>query len=638
MAKGYVGMLLRINLSDKKISKEPLNDNFMRKYMGGKGLISYYLMKEVPPSVDAYSEKNKLIFATGVLTGVPVPGFIRFAVGAKSPLTGGYGQSEAGGFWGPELKKAGYDAIIVEGKSQTPVYIDINDGEVFLRSASHLWGSDTGITQDKIREELGDQKYRVAQIGVGGESLVRYACITNELKHFNGRCGLGAVMGSKNLKAIAVRGTGTIEYTDQGEVMAMAKWYNQQVKENPLLKGLSDEGTPISVNPLNAGGILPTENFKKGYFEKAENFSGPTINNSILKKHDGCLGCSIRCKTTVAFKNNDFEVEERFGGLEYETIGAFGSACCVDDLQIIAKASELCNKHTIDTISAGMTIAFAMECFENGLITLNDTDGIELKFGNGKAMLEILRKIIKKEGIGKLLAEGANRAAEVMGKGAEQYAMTIKNQELPLHDPRGKVGIGIGYAISDTGADHMHSLHDGSFAAHNFFFDSMKTLGFEEPTSALEDGPKKVRQYYTSQMVWGLYNLLGACAFTPAPRGFLTFDKLEKLITAATGWDMSLYEMMKATERTFYMSRLYNSACGFESEDDKLPERLYQPLENGALEGVGIDKNNFAKAIRLYYGLSGWDETTGYPKYWKAMDLRIEDEFLEDSQYKPFIC
>lgn len=637
MPYGYCGKLLRVNLSTKEIIIEEISDAVMRKYLGGKGLITYYLMKEVDPKEDPYSENNKLIFATGVLTGVPVPGFIRFAVGAKAPTTNGYGQSEAGGFWGPELKKAGFDAIILEGKSASPVYLLVKDGVAEIKDASHIWGKTTEISQDMIRNENMDQSIRVAQIGPGGENMVRYACITNELKHFNGRCGLGAVMGSKNLKAIAVRGTQKIAYFDEDKIKELARWYNEQMKNSPLLYGLHNEGTAIFVNPLNAGGVLPTENFRKGYFEHAENFSGPTINETILKKREGCLGCSVRCKHVVEINRDDIKVDSRLGGPEYETIGAFGSLCGISDLASIAKASELCNKNTLDSISTGVSIAFAMECFEKGLLTTEDTDGLDLSFGNTAAMLKTIELIVNREGIGDLLAEGVVRAAEKIGPEAAQFAMAIKGQELPIHDPRGKLGVGIGFAISDTGADHMQSMHDGVLDKDNFHFRAMKTLGLEETLSPLDTSEKKVKQFYLLQKAWGSFNSIGACVFTPAPRGFLTFDKLEVLFQAATGWDMSLYEMVKSTERAFYMSRLFNLAAGFTAEDDRLPDRFHQPMENGALEGSFIDKEVFQNMIRLYYELSGWDRITGHPKKWKAIELNIEKDFLDNPVYNQFI-
>ncbi len=637
MPYGYCGKLLRVDLSANEFKIEEIPEMIMRKYLGGKGLITYYLLNEVDPKEDPYSDKNKLIFATGVLTGVPVPGFIRFAVGAKAPTTNGYGQAEAGGFWGPELKKAGFDAIILEGKAKSPVYLFIKDGKAEIRDASHLWGKTTEVVQDLIRNEHGDQAIRIAQIGPGGEHLVRYACITNELKHFNGRCGLGAVMGSKNLKAIAVRGTQKLEYFDEDKVKELARWYNEQMKNSPLLYGLQNEGTAIFVNPLNAGGVLPTENFRKGYFEKAENFSGPTINETILKKREGCLGCSVRCKHVVEINREDIKVDPRLGGPEYETLGAFGSLCGIDDLAALAKASELCNKNTLDSISTGVSIAFAMECYEKGLITKEDTGGLDLCFGNTSAMLKTIELIVNREGIGDLLAEGVVRAAEKIGPEASKFAMAIKGQELPIHDPRGKLGVGLGFAISDTGADHMQSMHDGVLDKDNFHFRAMRTLGLTEPISPLDTSEKKVKQFYLLQKAWGSFNSIGACVFTPAPRGFLTFDKLEILFQAATGWDMSLYEMVKVTERAYYMSRLFNLAAGFTAEDDRLPERFHQPMENGALKGSAIDKDAFQNMVRLYYELSGWDRISGYPKKWKAIELNLDETILNHPVYSRYI-
>lgn len=627
MSYGYLGKIIRINLTDRSIKIEEPDELFYRTYIGGKGFVSYYLLKELDPDVDPLSPENILIFATGVLTGVPVAAMPRYAVGAKSPLTDGYGQSESGGFWGPELKKAGYDGIVVEGKASSPVYIYITNDNIEIKDASHIWGKEIGEAQDIIRQEVGEKRARLVQIGPGGENLVRYACIINELKHANGRTGLGAVMGSKNLKAIAVKGNGTIPMADPEKVKDIGKRYLDQYMEHPLSYGLYDLGTAGGLLGLNQSGILPTRNFRMGEFEGAEKISGVAMAETILKKREGCYACAIRCKRAVEVNNERFTVDPKYGGPEYETIGSFGSLCCVDDLEVIAKAHELCNKYSIDVISTGATIAFAMECYEKGILTNEDLDGMELRFGDAEVVLKLIEMIANREGIGDILAEGSLRAAKKIGRGAEEVALTIKGQELPMHDPRGKVGVGISYAVSETGADHMLSPHDTLFSQDDIVFRAISKLGILKPLDPRDLSWKKIRIYVYLQMLYSFYNSSGICDFGPVPRGSMPLEDVIELMKAVTGWDTSLWEIMKAGERAINMSRLFNLRVGFTHEDDTLPERLFQPLENGKLKGVSISKEEFNEALSLYYDMMGWDEK-GVPRKGKLLELNL-GEFIE---------
>ncbi|HGJ64276.1 TPA: aldehyde ferredoxin oxidoreductase, partial [bacterium] len=458
MGKGYNKKVLRIDLSEHKIDIEEPEEYIYHTYLGGAALAVHYLLKELPKGIDPFSPENIIVFTCSVITGAPISGASRFTVASKSPLTGGYGESEAGGWWGPELKKAGFDAIIIKGKSLNPVYIWIHDGEVEIKDASNLWGMVTGDSQDIIKNELGDDKIRVLQIGPGGENLVRYACIVNELKHFNGRTGLGAVMGSKNLKAIAVRGTKNIEIANEDSAKDIVKWLRDNYVYKP--HDMHDEGTARLVPALSEGGILPTQNFKQGSFENALDISGTRMKETILVRRGTCYACSVACKREVKVDERGFHASPKYGGPEYETIGSLGSLCRVGDLPAIAMGNEICNKYAIDTISAGVAIAFAMECYENGILTKEDTGGIELNFGNAEAMVKMTEMIGKREGLGNILAEGVKKASEMIGKGSEKYAMHSKGQELPMHEPRGKRSLLYAYSISPTGADHMEAPHD----------------------------------------------------------------------------------------------------------------------------------------------------------------------------------
>lgn len=619
---GYCGKILRINLSNKKIEIEERDEAFYRKYVGGKGVIAYYLLEELPSDVDPLGPDNLLIFATGVLTGAPVAGMSRFAVGAKSPLTGGYGQSEAGGFWGPELKKAGYDGVVISGKAEKPVYIYIEDEKVEIRDAAHLWGKETGEVQDLIRQELGDQSIRIAQIGPGGENLVRYACIINELKHVNGRTGLGAVMGSKKLRAVAVKGNNKIPFADEQKVREIGKLFVDKYMDHPMSKGLYEYGTVAGLKGFNAGGILPTKNFAYGEFSESSMIDADSYNKNILKKRHGCYACAIQCKRVVEVQNGEITVNPRYGGPEYETVAAFGSLCENDDLATIAKANELCNKYAIDTISTGATIAFAMECYEKGILTEKDLDGIKLNFGNSKAILKLVHKIANREGVGDILAEGSARMARKLGPKAQEICLCVKNQELPMHEPRGKVGVGIGYAVCETGADHMVAAHDSLMQQKGIIFDSVAQMGIIEPLNPLDLGSRKVRMFVYLQDWWSFFNMAGICDFAVVPRGALPIEDLVKLLRAVTGWDTSLWEILKAGERGTNMARCFNLREGFTAEDDVLPSRLHAPLEKGRLKGESIPEAEFKEAIATYYSMMGWNDR-GVPSAAKLAELDL---------------
>lgn len=623
MNYGYTGKIARINLSTRDIRIEQPDEIFYRTYIGGKGFIAYYLLKELTKGIDPLGPENKLIFACGIMTGLPVAGMPRYVVGAKSPLTGGFGQSEAGGFWGPELKKAGFDALIIEGKAAEPVYIYIHNGDVHIRDAKHLMGKETGEVQEIICKELGDRKVRIAQIGPAGEKLVKMACITNELKHFNGRNGLGAVMGSKNLRAVAVRGTMDIIYSDSEKIKEIGNQYLKMYMSHPLSRTLYHYGTSAGVTALSAAGILPTKNFIRGEFQEAERIGGDALVDKILKRREGCYACAIRCKRAVEVKRDDCNVDPKYGGPEYETLAAFGSLCEIGNIELIAKANEMCNRYGIDTIGTGASIAFAMECYERGILTKEDTEGIEITFGNENIILQLIEMIAKREGIGDLLAEGTTLAAKQIGNGAEECLLCVKGQELPMHDPRGKASVGIGYATSENSTDHMVAAHDGFFTQKGFTLDSVASLGLLEPVSSRDLSWKKIRMFVYLEQWWSFFNMAGICYFGPAPRGSMPIRNIVELLISATGWDTSLWEVMKAGERAINMARMFNVREGFSKKDDMLPDRLFSPLENGALEGVSVDKEKFEEAIFLYYAMMGWNED-GIPSRAKLFELNLD--------------
>ena len=602
---GYTGKTVRVNLAEGRIAEERTDEELCRKYLGGSGFVSHYLWKEMDAGVDPLGADNKLIFAGGPLTGVPFPGNGRNCIGAKSPLTDGVAKSEVGGFWGAELKRAGIDAIIVEGKAEKPVYLCIQDGKVSLKDAASLRGLNTKETRQKIRDELGDDLVRVASIGPAGENLVKYACVMNGLFDAAGRGGVGAVMGAKNLKAIAVRGRNTPKVVDAKPTKEIAKW----LKANwELARNFWEYGTGVGMDGFEAMGNLPVRNFRDGLFPAVKKIDAPATMKTIGVGMDACYACPVRCKKVVKV-DKPYTVDPDYGGPEYETLASLGSNCGIDDLAAIAKGNELCNAYSLDTISTGEVIAFAMECFENGLLTSKDTDGIELRFGNALAMLQVIEMITRRQGIGDLLAEGVTRAAQKIGSGAEQFAVAVKGLEAGMHEPRAKPALGMGFMVNPHGADHCHNLHDHMYAGDNWRVKEIMELGFPGALPVYEVGPEKVRLLQHLHRRLTVLDSLVVCQFLP-----YNLTQLTDLLNAVTGWDMSIAELLKIADRTLTTFRLFNIRDGFTEADDRLPERFYQPKTDGILSDKPLDPAKMEEAKRYYYELMGWDRQSGVPK------------------------
>ncbi len=620
MAGAYNGQVLRVDLGEERWWVEKLDDVIHRKFLGGSALCSYFLLRDLRPGVDPLSPENLLILMTSVTNGLPLSGANRYSAAGKSPLTGGFGESEAGGYWGPELKATGFDGIIVHGRAPRPVYLFVHDAQCEIRDASRYWGQLAGEVQDGLEEELGDKKICVLQTGIAGENGVRYAAMVNQLRHFHGRAGLGAVMASKNLKAIVVRGRDRPRPADREAAMQVLQWFRETYDQEADVMHVL--GTSRAVMNLNNDGILPTRNFRDGVFEHAEDISGQRMVETILVRRGTCFACAVACKREVGVPERG--VSPKYGGMEYETIAATGSLTGVGNLKAIAEASQWLNRYVLDSISTGASIAFAMECYEHGILTKEDADGLDLGWGNEEAVIQLIHKIARREGIGDLLAEGVQRAARRLGRGAERFAMHVKGQELPMHEPRGKVGVGLGYAISPTGADHMEAPHDPFYEGFGNFPHDFSPLGLIESVDRLDLGPQKVRAFWYTQMAWSLYNSVGMCDFVGVPIGSLALERLRDYINAATGWDMSLFELMKVGERSNTMARLFNLREGFTAADDTLPARMFEPLRNGPRAGTAIDQEAFQRALKLYYRMAGWDEE-GVPTEAKLAELGLID-------------
>jgi aldehyde:ferredoxin oxidoreductase len=625
MGHGTNGTILRVDLTRGSTSVETYDEAFYRQYPGGKALAAYHLLRELRPGTDPLGPGNVLVLATGLLTGAPVSTATRFNAIARSPLTGGFGESEAAGYWGPELKMAGFDAIILAGRSPEPVYLWVKDGSAEIRDARRLWGQDPPAVQAAIREELGDRLVRVLQIGRAGENLVPYAMIMNELRHYNGRTGMGAVMGSKNVRAVAVRGSR--RYTDLAHdpktLVEIGRRLSKEVTEHPQGWDLRTKGTPVLTDGLNAGGILPTRNFRQGSFERVDEINWEAY-EALRSGTRSCYACAVRCKPKMAFSDR-YTVTDTYDGPEYEAVAGFGSDCAVGDLQLVARATELCNELGLDVISTAGTVAFAMECFEHGLIGPADTDGLDLRFGNGEALLEVIPRIANRQGVGELLALGVRRAAEAIGGDARFFAMEVKGLELAMHDPRGKVGVGLGYATNEAGADHLVGFHDPLFTNPDSVpFRAAMKIGITEPTGATDLGEKKVRTWYTAERWNSMEKVVGLCFFGPAPRSFIQVADVLGAVRAATGWDVTVEELLEVGERAVNLARMFNVREGFSRADDRLPDRLHGPIENGPLAGTAISREDFDLALTGLYRLKGWDPETAVPTPERLRTLGIE--------------
>ncbi|NLF77969.1 MAG: aldehyde ferredoxin oxidoreductase family protein, partial [Chloroflexi bacterium] len=460
---GFWGRILRVNFSTGQTETVELSPTLYRKYMGGRNLALHFLLQEVPPHTDPLSPTNKLIFMTSIATGSPIAGQGRHTAAAISPLTGGLADTQCGGWWGAELKFAGWDGLIIEGQAEEPVYLSIEDDQVKILPAGHLWGKETGEVFRALHEAHG-HKTRVLQIGPAGENLVKYAMITADLRHFHGRGGLGAVMGSKRLRAIVVRGTNRkLKLADPEALKQVAKWFANSTKGHPAISLHHELGSPKGVVPLSIQGILPTYNFQDGSFAAAEAVSGETMNEVLNGQTETCYACVVACKRSVEGETSKFKVTREYGGPEYESLGLLGPNLAVDDITAIAQSNEICNAVGLDTISTGVTLSWAVECFERGLLTTEDTGGVVLRWNDPETYHRLIYMTAYREGFGDLLAEGCKRAAESIGRGTIEYAMQVKGQELPAHEPRGKWGVALGYAVSPTGADHLQAAHDPWF-------------------------------------------------------------------------------------------------------------------------------------------------------------------------------
>jgi aldehyde:ferredoxin oxidoreductase len=615
---GYNGNVLHVDLTAQAFRIEQPEEEFYRMYMGGSAMGLYYLIHGTPAGADPCGPENTLILALSVLTGAPISGLSRVTATAKSPLTGAVGDSQSGGFFPAEMKFAGVDAIIVHGRAEHPVYVWINDGQAELRSAEHLWGRTTAEVEDRIRQEVGDESCQILQCGPAGERLVRFAALISMSNRANGRNGMGAVMGSKNLRAIVVRGHQKPRLADREAALGLSKWGSDHFEESDIY-GLGLLGTGDLIEPHNASGGLPTRNWESGVFDGSKALDGRTMAETILKKRDTCYACTVRCKRVVEVTDTPLSVNPRYGGPEYETLCTFGSYCGVDDLKAVAYAHQLCSMYGMDTISCGATIAWAMDCFEHGLLSARDTDGIDLRFGNAEAMIRMIEMIANRQGFGGLLAEGSARAAAMVGREAEDLVVAVKGQELPAHMPQLKRSLALIYAVNPFGADHQSHGHDPIYGAYP---EKMAKLGLVNPQPDEVLNEEKVRFALTTQYVYSCLDTLNVCQFVFGPAWQLyDLGQLAEVCRAVAGWDINVEELLRVGERRLNMLRSFNAREGIGREADTLPKKSTRPLVGGKSDGLLITEEEVERAKDWYYSMAGWDIATGFPKRDKLEEL-----------------
>jgi aldehyde:ferredoxin oxidoreductase len=609
--KGYMGKILRVDLSKGRVEAETLDQSLAKKFIGGSGLATKILFDETGPQTDPLGPENRLIFMTGPFAATPVITSGRHHMVTKSPLTGAYTESDTGGTWGPYLKRAGFDGIVVTGKASKPVYLWVSEGKAEIRDASRFWGVDTYDLDEAVRKETHNEAV-VASIGPAGEKGVRYASIMNDGKEARaaGRGGSGAVMGSKNLKAVAVYGKLQVEMADPEGLRASLKEISPMVAKNT--EGMRKNGTAGGLATFEALGSLPLQNWKyQGRWEKgAAQIAGPAMTEKILTGNYFCERCVIGCGRRVKVDKGPFAPVEG-AGPEYESVAMLGSLCLVDDIEAIAKANEICNRAGMDTISAGACIAFAMEAYEKGIITKKDTGELELLWGRGDVMVKLTEKIAKREGLGQLLGEGVRIAAEKLGKNAVEFSSAVKGQEMPAHDPRCFNAGAVGYATINRGACHLGFSHVFERVL------SMPEIGVDQPLPRLEVKGKGELAAKT-QNIMGLFDSLKLCKFSMF--GGLKMTPILAWYNMVTGHSTTMDEFLKTGERIFNLKRMYNVRCGISRKDDTLPSRFLTLKHEG--EGLTPNLPPLGELLSDYYKTRGWNEE-GIPSPDKLKELGL---------------
>ncbi len=592
---GYLGKILRLDLSRGRLWDEALNEDYAHTYVGGSGLAARYLYDLIDERTDPLGSENPLFFLTGPLVGTSMTAAGRYSVCARSPLTGIWGEANSGGFFGPELRYAGYDGVLITGRADQPVWLSVIDGQAALHKAGDLWGADIYATQTRLREELDDPKVRVACIGIAGENLVKLAGIANDHGRFAARTGLGAVMGSKNLKAVAVRGTGKVPLYAPEEFKAITNQILAFYKEDFQSQSYRACGTAVYVNLGHMLGDLPIRYFQLGEYASADNLSGVDLAEKFLTRNTACARCIIACgRETHSPTYQDPKVD----GPEYETIGALGSLLMIFDLEAIIHAGHLCNLYGLDSISMGVTLGLACELFERGLLTSADTGGLEIRYGDPEMVFRLIELTARREGFGAVLAEGNASLAERAG--VPELSATVNRLELPMHDPRAYLGTAVTYALSPRGACHMQ----GDMYTLDLGQSNLGEVGLE-PGDRHENTFEKGRMSARLQAWRNLYNSLILCQFeNPGVRPLLA------ALNASTGWGLEADGLITLGKRIVDIKRRLNFKLGMNKADDRLPDLLLKPLKEGGAAGYKADMPTLLAGA---YAEFDWDAESGYP-------------------------
>lgn len=619
---GYAGKQLRISLNNRKVTVENIDPKVLRKYLGGAGYGARILYDELKKGIDPLSKANKLIFATGPLSLNRIPGGGSVMVCFKSPLTNAWSESRCGTDFGPNLKRAGYDAVIIEDKSEKPVYIVINDEDIEIKPAEHLTGKPISEKIKMIRDELDDQKISVMCIGIAGEKLVKIAVALSD-QRAAGRCGVGAVMGSKNLIGIAVKGSKKVSVAQPEKLKEAIKKALKIVRENEIAAGFKEHGTTGEMVPNDAAGDWPTKNWHSNHWGKAEKIYDEFYNNKLIRNHACYRGCPIACGRIAAVKEGKYKTPVHEGS-EYESLSAFTAFVLNDNIEAAIHATYLCNEYGIDTISAGAIIAFAMECYEHGVIKKKDIGDLDLSWGNPDALPELVRLISMREGIGAILAEGVKIASEKLGKGSEEFAIHVKGLEAPAHDARSGKTLAVAYGTANRGMCHIHPLEGMAYDSGKLDFGMVK-YGLPDPNTVHrwdEKGKGKSVKILQDGLI--LPDILSTCKFFMY--GGLNIDNYADMLSALTGWEIDGWELLKVGERVTNLQRLFNMREGFGRNDDLIPERVRK------IPSFGIYKDEQRCAIKDYEGMlneyyeaRGWDLITGKPSKDKLRELGLEE-------------
>ncbi|MDY6918356.1 MAG: aldehyde ferredoxin oxidoreductase family protein [Chloroflexota bacterium] len=616
---GCHGRILRVDLTGSSVDSEEIPQALFDRFLGGAGLATHYLYHEVPKGADPLGPLNELIAMTGPLTATVAPSTGRFTWVFKSPLTDIWAQSNAGGFWGVDFKRTGFDGIIFQGAAPEPVYLVVEDGKAELRSAAHLWGKNVFETTEQLQGDLGE-KFNVACIGVGGENQVRYASIMNDLHRAAGRCGGGAVMGSKGLKAVAARGTQPVRLADKKAFDEVAKRQFELLDQSMVKVAMQTFGTNVVIDMVNARGGFPTKNWQTGVFPMLDKINAMAVSDKVLVEPKGCFACPIRCGRASEIREGKYQ-GHKGEGPEYESVGTLGAQCMVDDLEAITMGHYLCNDYGIDVISTGSSIAFAMECYEKGILSKADTDGLELRFGDPDVVIELIHKIARREGFGDFLAQGTKRMAAKLGHGSERFAMNVKGLELPAYDSRAVQITGLAYAVANRGGDHITA-----YIQCPTFLDIPYLV---IPDSQIKDpfvaDPEEVHVLVGLENTMNALDTLGACKFM----GFsLSSEEWVELVERCLGHTFTYEDMVTVGERAYNLARAFSIREGLTRADDTLPARLLEePLPEGPAEGKVNE--NLEAMLDKYYELRGWDKATGKPTPEKLKELELE-EYIPD--------